>query len=297
MAKPVTSLVGLYIFGEDMHGWLDTIADLAANGTPLPFALVMRQGNPKEITPSQIKARSPKTIVGERWYWEPPGVDWSKPDLYQVGVDHFKLYMSKFPIDRAADFQMTINEPMPGPGTASFFRGEMDEAHRQNVHVFVGNFPETWPALPNDLDEHGQPKYFRQFWTLPEVHAMVAQVKAQGHALSWHTYIIPDPTGAWDHGYSMGREDEIITCLPANLRDVLIYLTEWGTGWSQWFNSDVLINGIHKGDTWLHTTKANVGGAAPWVAANWIDNAHPQASSDLAFHKAKLVPYWKTARF
>lgn len=249
------------------------------------------------MTPTWAKQINPHLIAGERWYYEPPGVDWLQSDLYQIGVLHVRNYVARFPIDRRADYHMTINEPLPGPGTPSFWIGAMDEAKRQDIKLFVGNWPETWPALPGDLDEHGQPKYMRDFWTWNTTREMVAKVKTEGHCLSWHTYIIPDPTGPWDHGYSMGREDEIIAQLPPAYRDVKIALTEWGTGWSQAFNSDTLVNGIRAGDTWLHATKANVIGAAAWVAANWVDNAHPQASSDLAFHKDKLVDYWKTARF
>lgn len=294
--KLAYSYLGLYLWGEDV--WqMGAIGELSDLGRPMPLVMVMREGNPKEITPTQIKVRSPQTIVGERWYYEPEGVDWTQPDLYQVGVQHVKTYVARFQIDRRADFHYTINEPMPGIGAPTFWHGAMDEAKRQDIKLFVGNWPETWPALPGDLDEHGQPKYLREFWTLESVHDMVAQVKAEGHCLCWHTYIYPDPRGTWDHGVSMGREDEIIALLPPALRDVKIALNEWGTGWSQWFDGDTLVDHFHTGDIWLHMTKANVIGAAPWVAAIWTDNAHPTVSSDLGYHRDKLLPYWKTVCF
>ncbi len=286
----------MYMFGENT--WqIGGIQSLTQRGCPLRVAHVMRQGNPKEITPSAIDAVSHETIKIERWYYEPTGIDWTQTDLYDVGVQHVRAYVARFPIDRRADYHYSLNEPMPGVGTASFWRGAMDEAKRQDIKLCVGNWPETWPALPGDLDEHGQPKYLRDFWTWPDVHDMVAQIIADKHVLSYHTYIIPDPNGPWDHGYSMGREDQLIATLPGALQGVPIILTEWGTGCSQGFSDDALLAGIHAGDTWLHATKANVLGACAWVAANWVDNAHPKVSSDLAFHKDKLLAYWTGAKF
>lgn len=273
------------------------IKALADAGTPMPFVMVMRQGNPKEITPSAIKAISPKTVVGERWYYEPQGIDWTQSDLSQVGAIHVRTYLARFPVDPKADFIYTLNEPMPGAGFASFWNAAMDEAFKQGHKIMVGNFPETWPAQPGDLDEHGQPKYLRDFWTWPAVHDVIRKIIAQGHALTYHTYIIPDPQGPWDHGYSMGREDTLLACLPADCQQVPIYLSETGTGWSQWYDSTVLVNGIHAEDTWLHQTKANVRGGALWVGADWIDNAHPKVNSNLAFHKDPLRAYWLTTRF
>lgn len=276
---------------------LDDMAQAEAVGNYVPFAVILRLGWTSEATPTRMKQRSPHTKVCERWMWEPPGPDWRKADLYAEGVNMVNMYVSRFPIDRNADYHYILNEPLPGPGTASFWSGAMDCAAMHGIKLAIGNFPVTWPALPLDLDEHGQPKYFRQFWTLPDVWAMVDKAKRGGHILSWHNYVIPDPGGSWASGYGIGREDMIIANLPPQLRSVPIAITEYGTGCSQAYDDNRIMDGIRQGDAFFHRCSANIIGGAMWCHGPWTDNAHPNISSDLGFHRGVIREYWKTVRF
>lgn len=255
-----------------------------------------RLGWGSESTPTQTKQTSPETIPIERWYWS-PNVDWTKPDLNAVGAELMIDYYNTFPVDHNAQYHYIINEPLPGPGTASFWMGAMAEAEKRGLRLCVGNWPETWPALPDELESNGQPKYFRQFWTLPEVHKMIEQVIKGGHCLSWHEYLIPDPSGPWDQGWSMGRADKVIALLPANLRGVKIILTEWGTGMSQAINDNQIVAGFGVGDRFAHGLKANVIAMVAWCIGRWVDNAHPNVDSDLGYHRQALLNYWRGARF
>jgi len=145
--------------GEWFIGDMKQLADA---GKPIAGVVHFRLGWGSESTPAQTKQVSPQTIAIERWYWS-PNIDWSNPNLYDVGAKLVTDYCNTFPIDRAADFQYIINEPMPGPGTASFWLGAMAEAEKRGLRLCIGNFPETWPALPGEKESNGRPKYFDQF--------------------------------------------------------------------------------------------------------------------------------------
>ena len=294
MDKPIWSLIGAYLM-QGGEWLLAVMLQLVAIGKPLSAVVNFRLGWGSEADPGAIKNVSPDTIVIERWYWS-PNVDWSQPDLKAVGAEMLIDYYNTFHVSLLADYIYIVNEPMPGPGTASFWMGAMTEAEKRGLHLCVGNFPETWPALPDELESNGQPKYFRQFWTLPEVHKMIEQVIKGGHCLSWHEYIIADPGGPWDQGWSMGRCDKVLALLPANLQHVKIVLTEWGTGMSQAMSDDQIVRGFSTGDKFLHNAKADVRAVA-WCVGPWTDSAHSTVNSDLGYHRAALVKYWNNARF
>lgn len=294
-AKSPSSLIGGYIM-QGGEWFLQDMKTLSDAGKPISAVMSFRLGWSSEATPTTIKQASPQTIVIERWYWS-PNVDWSQLDLYAVGAELMIDYYNTFPVSHTADFIYIINEPMPGPGFATFWNGVLDEAEKRGLHVCVGNFPETWPALPGETDSDGKPKYYDQFWTLPDVHALIARIIAEGHCLSWHEYIIPDPNGPWDSGYSMGRADKIIALLPAELRNVLIILTEWGTGTSQGFGDGQIVDGFNAGDTFAHALIANVKALIAWCIGPWTDSAHPKVNSDLGFHRDALLTRWHNAKF
>jgi hypothetical protein len=272
---------------------LQIIKDMAAANKPVPFVTLLREGFGSELTASIVKAASPQTKVLERFYYEPAGVNWDipDPDLYAVGQTMVAQYAARFAIDKASDWIQIINEPVNGIGTASFWRGAMDAAKTLRLHLAVGCWPETWPSLPGDMDG-GNPKHDDLFMTRQSTFDMFRQARDEGHVIMLHTYCVPDPGGAWDVGYSMGRQDLLMDMLPADLRNVPFVIGEYGTGKATKYSSSDFVAAMRQGDTALHKPDgANVLGVALWSAGPWADVDH--VSSDIGGMKDAITAYLK----
>lgn len=280
---------------------------LSKAGRPMPFMTLMRQKWDSELTPSKVKAVSLRTKIVQRWYWEnvwhdAPLPNWTVKDNYQAGVTFCNAYLDRLPIDSAqADWHQILNEPNNPPtdiGTASFWKGAMDAAVTRGVRLAIGAWSNTWPALPGE-DDNGHLKHDDGFWLRADTIEMVRQCKAQGHIMMTHEYVIPDDppwnSALWAAGWGMGRYEKVIDLLPADCRDVLWCLGEWGTGIGSTLGGQTMKDCWYAGDIAMHNTKVNLLGAAGWCWGPW--NEQGRASSDIGYHRQDALDYWTLARF
>jgi hypothetical protein len=304
--KPAWSMIGgHYVPGGEFL--LPIMEELSNDGTPMPFMVLMRQKYDSELTPIAVKAKSPRTKICQRWYWEnlspfAPLPNWKNKDNHQIGVNFFNAYWASRPVgSEAADWHQCLNEPNnpeTAIGTASFWMGVMDAATALHVYAAIGTWSNTWPALPGERESDGSLKEDDQFWLRADTVAMVRQCKRQGHLILTHEYTIPDPTltpALWASGYGIGRFEKALALLPADCRDVQWAIGEWGTGVGSVIGGQAMKDCWRAGDAMLHKTAANLIGVAGWCFGPWSERGRP--SSDIGYHRADALDYWKTARF
>jgi hypothetical protein len=272
-----------------------------------PFMLLMRQKYGSELTPTQVKLRSPHTKICQRWYyenvWRPALPDMNNPNCYQAGFNFCNAYFDQLPVDsQLADWHQILNEPsspVTGLGTASFWMGAGDAAYRRGYHISFLNTSNTWPALPGEREGDGSLKQDHQFWLRADTIQMVRQCKAQGHIILTHEYVIPDNPpwnpALWAKGYGMSRYDIAVSLLPADCKDVMWALGEWGTGIGSTIGGQIMKDCWRYGDAAFHASSVNMVGVGGWCWGPWNEQGRP--SSDIGYHRDDARDYWTTARF
>lgn len=245
-------------------------------------ATVLRGTEDDACTVGDLIAIDPNAQLIERWYWDGNSGLPNLPDMRidqdntRAGAEFFAAYVAKFNPDRRAYVQ-AYNEPPYGPGFPSWAIGQIKQAAFMGHRVIVGNFSTQNPD--------------QAFWQLSRTADMIRAIKQYRGILGLHRYVVPDPTGQWNEG-PMADLPTILSWLPADCRDVPIWLNEYGVGAGSTMSSEQYVAGVTAGANFLWACGANVQGFSLWCAGDWWPRPNQQGpNSNIAAHQAELATW------
>ena len=216
--------LGLHVLpGVHENSLLGMMSRLSNAKKPIPAVLLAFVADGRRpISVSKIKSVSPSTKVFVRML---TGNDyqrnWDTASRYD-GKRYFEAHKGLIDADmRMADYiqYYDLNEPAHGIGTNEWYEGVLDGADESNVKLAIYNFSVGNPGLP------GEPRGDNWFWTHQSTHNLLRRVKRDGHAFCLHQYSLG---GNWYNEYDMLRHRKIYPHLPADLRDIPLWLNEFG---------------------------------------------------------------------
>ena len=212
-------------------------------------------------------------------------IDWSNPDLYLIGWNQAEKRIAPFLNAQHGPSHLweIICEPGFGPGTASFWQGALDWADQHHtpeypIGLCLFNFSVGNPPL--------------ELWKQPDIVVIIDRIHQSHHAIGLDQYTIPDgadgENGAWDSPDFMLRHEQVVAQLPENLRDVRIFLLEYGIVNGKKYGADKMIAGW---ELWLSKNE-HCSGAAAYYGGNSGADTDSVLDNNLDAMKA----FWLKAR-
>ena len=198
---------------------------------------VFKAIDPDSAIFAAVKSVSPNTVTIARIYTGQPTVDDERqhPSAYVYGRQYAELVYSRVKDPAHTDYIESENEPNDHYGDLTRFI--------QRLNAFLAGFAERArelgfkPVGPNF--SVGYPECYIQgtdYELWPNAWQGLAdglrEIKKSGGALGLHEYGWPDLLAGWSDskqlGYTIGRHKAVYRCLPPDLQDLPLYLTEYG---------------------------------------------------------------------
>lgn len=195
-------------------------------GRPVPMITNVYVGGSPAFSTAEIKAASPRTVVFAR---DLRGNDYHADDIggwNNATRAHGRAYFEANKVLIGADMLLAdyiimrdVNEPGEGTGTNAWWQGMLDGADAFTVNgaprpLHLGLYQFSY-GNPNDLG----------FWRWSSTVELLRRAKRGGHALCLHQYADNDN---WLNDWTILRHRRIWPLLPADLRDIKLWMTECG---------------------------------------------------------------------